>query len=576
MNISPLFLLVYTIICFVGTFVGLYGVFQKAGQKGWLALIPFYNLYIWLKVIERSWRWLLFFLIPYFGFFMLMLMTWKTMRMFNKTRYITLIPGLLFSFIYIPYLGFSSMEKFYKRNELPAMKLGVWKSEPITSRKQTTSKRSKDGEKTDDQIRTVKTKARSWCDDLLYAIVAVYILRAFFCEFYTIPTSSEEGTLMVGDYLVVSKITYGPKIPQTFIAVPFVHHTFPLTKYTKSYWDKIQLPLLRLKGFHFVERNDAVVFNYPDGDTVILERQNESYYAIVRSIKNAFQNPQAAASQGYYSDGEVHHYSELFGKYGANYYPGKEYDVIAKEYRVRARPIDKREHYVKRCVAVSGDKLEIKNADLYINDQLAYQPPKGQMMYYVRYNGYDISEDNRKKLDINEEDRMQISPDQTIYHLNREQVEKIASFPNIVSITPSIFPEGEYEEGIFPHDRRYIWNRDNFGPVIIPKAGVTVTLNDSTIQLYKRIIEIYEQNTLEITDGKIIINGKETDKYTFKMDYYWMMGDNRHNSADSRYWGFVPEDHIVGKVSFAWLSLDKFKNWGEGKIRWNRMFRPIR
>ncbi|MDR0602730.1 MAG: signal peptidase I [Bacteroidales bacterium] len=563
MNISPLFLLVYTIICFVGTFIGLYGVFQKAGQKGWLAFIPFYNLYIWLKVIERSWKWLLFFLIPYFFPFMLMLMTWKTLRMFNKTRYITLIPGTFFSFIYVPYLGFSDKEKFYTRSELPAMKLGLWKSQPILSQKRTANKKE-----TNEDKKTLKTRARSWGDDIIYAVVAVYILRAFFCELYTIPTSSEEGTLMIGDYLVVSKIAYGPKIPQTIIAVPFVHHTLPLTQYTKSYWDKLQLPFFRLKGFHTVERNDAVVFNYPDGDTVILERQNESYYAIVRDIKSAFQNSQRIEYQRYYG--------ELFQKYGAKYYPGKEYDVIRQEYQVRARPIDKRENYVKRCVAISGDKLEIKNAILYINDKLAYQPPKSQMMYYVQHNGYDISENKRKELDINEEDRRQINANLTIYHLNKDQAETIASFPNIVSITPQILEEGQWEEAVFPQDSHFCWNRDNFGPIIIPKAGITVMLNDSTLQLYKRIIEIYEGNTLENKDGKIIINGKETDKYTFKMNYYWMMGDNRHNSADSRYWGFVPEDHIVGKVSFAWLSLDKFKKWGEGKIRWNRMFRRVK
>ncbi len=569
MNIGPLFLLVYTIICFVGTFIGLYGVFQKAGQKGWLALIPFYNLYIWLKVIERPWWWLLFFLIPYFFFFMLMLMTWKTIRMFNKTRYITLIPGTFFSFIYIPYLGFSSKEKFYKRSELPAMELGFWHSKPITSKKQAK-------ENGDPKERTVKTKTREWSDAIIYAVVAAYIIRTFLAEFYTIPTSSMEGTLMIGDYLTVSKIAYGPKIPQTPIAVPFVHHTLPLTKYTKSYWDKLQLPFVRLKGLHDVERNNSVVFNYPDGDTVILERQNESYYAIVRSVKNAFQNPKTAAFQRYYSEGVLHQYGELFQKYGTDYYPGKEYEVISKEYRVTARPIDKRENYVKRCVAVSGDKLEIKNAVLYINDQPAYQPPKAQMMYVVQNNGYDINEANRKKLDINEEDRIPIEPDRTIYHLNKDQAAKIASFPNIVAVIPQIYPDTAYEDGIFPHDFRYKWNRDNFGPITIPKAGVTVSLNDSTVQLYKRIIEVYENNTLEVKNGKVFVNGNETDQYTFKMNYYWMMGDNRHNSADSRYWGFVPEDHIVGKVSFAWLSLDKFKNWGEGKIRWNRMFRKIK
>ena len=571
MNISLSFLLVYGAICVVGTCVGLYGVFQKAGRKGWFAFVPLYNIYVWVKVLERPWWWLLFFLIPpYFFFFMLPLMVWKTIWMFNKTRYVALIPGTIFPFIYIPYLGFSSKEKYHKRNELPAMELGFWHSKPINPKKQTKGNAST-------IEKNIKTKVRGWSDALIYAIVAAYIIRTFFAELYTIPTSSMEGTLMVSDFLVVSKIAYGPKVPQTPIAIPFVHHTVPKTKYTKSYWDKLQLPFIRLAGFHGVERNDAVVFNYPDGDTVILERQSESYYAIIRNLKQAFENPKQAASQYYHSDGALHRYGELFQKYGADYYDGKEYDVANQEYRITARPIDKRENYVKRCVAISGDKLEIKNAVLYINDQLAYQPPKSQLMYVVENNGYDITLSNRKKLDINEEDRNETySPNHVLYHLNTEQAKKIASFPNIVAVIPQIYSDSVYEDGIFPQDARYKWNKDNFGPIIIPKAGITVNLNDSTIQLYKRIIEIYENNTLEIKGEQIFINGKETDTYTFKMNYYWLMGDNRHNSADSRYWGFVPEDHVVGKVSFAWLSLDKYKNWGEGKIRWKRMYRKVR
>ena len=573
MNISPLFLLIYTIICFVGTFIGLYGVFEKAGKKGWLALVPFYNLYVWLKVMERPWWWLLFFLIPYFFFFMLMLMTWKTIRMFNKTRYVTLFPGTFFSFIYMPYLGFSSKEKFYKREELPAMELGFWQSKPITSKK----KINQEKKNIDEKERTIKTKTREWTDAIFYAVVAAYIIRTLWAEFYTIPTSSEEGTLMVGDFLAVSKVAYGPKVPQTPIAIPFVHHTIPGTKFTKSYLDILQFPYLRLPGFHGVERNDAVVFNYPDGDTVALERQSESYYAIVRKLKNVFQSPSKWASEYYLSDGKELQYAGLLQKYGANYYPGKEYDVVNKEYHVVARPVDKRENYVKRCVGVAGDTLMIENAILYINGQKAFAPTKMQLRYLIVFDGYDVPEKKRKELDINEEDRHYIkNTNQTIYHLNNEQAEKIAAMPNVLAVIPQIDSVGKYEDGIFPQDERYQWNKDNFGPIVIPQKGQTVQLNDSTIHLYKRIIKNYEYNTLEMKNGKIFINGQETDTYTFKQDYYWLMGDNRHNSADSRYWGFVPEDHIVGKVSFAWLSLDKFKNWGEGKIRWNRMFRKIR
>ena len=541
MTLSLEFLVTYTLICFVGTFVGLYGVFKKAGIKPWLALIPIVNLYFWLKAIQRPMWWFVFIAIPYFGVFMLMLMTWKTIRMFDKTRYASLVPGTFFSFIYIPYLGFSKKETFYTMENIPAVEMGFWHSKPLHNKK-------KAGEK---ELKFVKSKVREWSDAIIYAAVAAYIIRTFLMEFYVIPTSSMEGTLMVGDYLAVSKVAYGPKFPQTPIAIPFVHHTVPLTKFTKAYWDKLQVAYYRFNGLHGVERNDAVVFNYPDGDTVILEHQNQSYYAIMRQIK-----------------------SDLSNRY--DYYAGMEYDFAKQQYHVVARPVDKRENYVKRCVAIHGDTLQLKNAVLYINNEEAYQPPNMQWRYIVVFDRYDVNEKTRKQLNINEEDHGQISYNSAIYHINKEQAAKIKTYPNILSIKADIAADTVYEEAIFPHDGRFRWNVDNFGPIIIPQKGMTVTLNDSTIQLYKRIIKNYEGNDLQIVNGKIFINGELSDSYTFQMNYYWLMGDNRHNSADSRYWGFVPENHIVGKASFAWLSLDKFKTLTEGKIRWKRMFRKVK
>ncbi|MCL2131242.1 MAG: signal peptidase I [Lentimicrobiaceae bacterium] len=544
MTLSLGFLFTYTLICFVGTFIGLYGVFKKAGIKhAWLVFVPVVNLYFWLKVLQRPMWWFVFLAIPYISVFMLMLMTWKTIRLFDKTRYVALVPGTFFSFLYIPYLGFSKKEKLYTLDDVPAKELGFWQSKPLTIKAKGDTAAP----------RFIKSKAREWSDAIIYAAVAAYIIRTFLMEFYNIPTSSMEGTLMVGDFLAVSKVSYGPKFPQTPVAVPFVHHTIPLTDYTKSYWDKLQVAHFRFRGLHGVERNDAVVFNYPDGDTVILERQNESYYAVMRHLK-----------------------AELLRM--GDYYPGKEYDVAKQEYQIVARPVDKRENYVKRCVAIAGDTLQIKNAVLYINNKKAYQPPNLQLRYYVWFDQYDISEKNRKTLDINEEDHG-YSPYKmncAIYHLNKEQAAKIAAFPNIRAVEPAIQSDTVYEEDMFPHDKRFRWNVDNYGPIVIPKKGMTVALNDSTIQLYKRIIKNYEYNDLQIENGKIFINGQPADSYTFQMNYYWLMGDNRHNSADSRCWGFVPEDHIVGKPVFAWLSLDKFKKRGEGKIRWKRMFRKIK
>lgn len=559
MNISVGFLVIYTIICFIGTFVGLMGVFKKASFRSWHALIPIYNIYIWLKVLQRPMWWFVFIVIPYLNLFMLMLMTWKTIRMFGKTSYATLIPGTFFSFVYIPYVGFSRNEKYYQRKELPSTRIGVIKTEYIKNTK---------------EQKLEKTKAREWIDAIIYAVVAAYIIRAFMFELYKIPTSSMEGTLMVGDYLAVSKTAYGPKIPQTIIAFPFVHHTLPLTKYTKSYVEWIKLPYYRFPGRTVVKRNDAVVFNYPDGDTVILQRQNESYYGVVRTMERAFQNPSEYVYRYYMSENNLQRYDDLFRKYGTDYYIGKGRDVVWKEYDVVARPVDKRENYIKRCVAIAGDKLEIKNAVLYINDQPAYVPENMQLSYLLYNNGAGLHPNIRKKLHINEED-FQSNPGVDFACLSQDQLNQIKTLRNISYILPLIDTVGKWDPDVLPYDKRYGWNKDNFGPIIIPKAGTSVILNDSTYKLYERIISVYENNEVKIANGKIFINGKESTSYTFQMNYYWMMGDNRHNSLDSRFWGFVPEDHVVGKTAFVWLSLDKFKDWGEGKIRWRKMFRKI-
>lgn len=248
-----------------------------------------------------------------------------------------------------------------------------------------------------------------------------------------------------------------------------------------------------------------------------------------------------------------------------------------------------------------GDKLEIKDRELFINDKAAFVPKNIQYQYIVYTNGTDISPKMRQKLDINEEDRnsasdfirygmetsadtntiislidsLQRNPFIFIYCLNDETLKKIENLPNVTAVVPLNTPAGVRDPRIFPHSEYFNWNRDNFGPMIIPQEGETVEINLQNIELYRRIIEVYEGNTLQVNGENILINGQKTNTYKFKMDYYWMMGDNRHNSADSRYWGFIPDDHIVGKAIFVWLSLDKFKSWGEGKIRWRRMFRAI-
>lgn len=544
MTLSTTAVYILLLIAFLGLHVGLWGIFKKAGVNPLLSLIPMGDYWFWLrKVLSRPWWWMLLIIFPFIGVFMFFMMVWKTIRLFGKTSYLPLIFGTAFFFIYLPYLGLSRKEQFTHLADLPVFE---------------------------------KSKAREWGDALIFAVAAAYIIRMFLVEFYAIPTSSMESTLMVGDYLAVGKMDYGARVPMTPIAVPFVHHTLPLTKSAKSYTEWIKLPYMKFPAIRPLRRYDVVVFNYPDGDTVAIERQSESYYAIVREFEAMLNpnTPHKVMENLYYrySPDKVAYYRS---KYAGDYYSGKGREAVKKEYTVVARPVDKRENYVKRCVAMPGDKLQVVDKDLFINGEPAFTPEKMQYSYFVvDPNGIGLSSKKRKALNINEEDMQKIDAGTTVYWLNKEQVSKIEKMGLIVE--PIVDKAGSYDMNIFPHDERYTWNKDNFGPIVIPQKGMTVDINDSTIVLYDKIIKNYELNDLQVRDGKVFINGQEAHSYTFKMNYYFMMGDNRHNSADSRFWGFVPENHIVGRTLFVWLSLDKFKSFGEGKIRWNKMYKKIK
>ena len=481
----------------------------------------------------------------------------------------------------------------------------------------------------------------SWVDAILFALVAVYFVNLFIFQNYQIPTSSLEKTLLVGDHLFVSKLSYGPRIPNTPLAVPITHNTMPNGK-TKSYLEKPHWDYKRIKGFGRIKRNDIVVFNYPAGDTVALNIQDMDYYKL-------------AYNYGYNIIGvapqlDSMSLTEERSYFNQIYTEGKKAIASAPQYygEVITRPVDRRENYVKRCVGLPGDTLSIVKSKIYINNKLSENAPHVQYNYFVQTTGAPISEKTFKELGVNKDDRYWIRQDlyvrdrvqnnQVIYHqegatqkeideailkytssnkysvqlshqklaqfliqngfdaeglrgkskfiyhipLTQKMAETLATNTALVSHiiqepNVSAYMDEAYQELlIYPLNKRTHWDKNNYGPIWIPQKGATIALSLANLPLYERCISAYEGNKLEVQGNTIYINDVETKEYTFQLDYYWMMGDNRDNSLDSRYWGFVPEDHIVGKPLFVWLSLEKDNGWFDGHIRWSRFFKWIK
>ena len=398
-----------------------------------------------------------------------------------------------------------------------------------------------------------------WLDALIFAVVTVSLINIFLFQNYRIPTGSMEKSLLIGDHLFVSKLAYGPRMPNTPVAFPFTQHTMPITK-GKSWSNIIQWPYKRLAGLGHVKNNDAIVFNFPAGDTVCLEEQVTSYYEIVRrTARDMMQNDS---------------YGNRPPKPMSFYMSAARKDV-RNRFTIIYRPVDRRDNYVKRCIGIPGDTLVIKVGTVYINGKQVPEKSTQQVNYVVATNGTSINPKAFERLGIYRSDQNVISGSAYILPLTKANAAAIAKFTNVTEVEPLFSKPGEYAPHIFPYSITYGWNEDNFGPLWVPVKGSTVKLDTSNLCLYDRIIDVYENNDLRVEGKTIFINNKPADSYTFKMNYYFMMGDNRHNSADSRYWGFVPEDHIVGKPKFIWLSIDKEAS-GLKKIRFNRFFMWIK
>ena len=405
----------------------------------------------------------------------------------------------------------------------------------------------------------------SWVDALVFALVAVYFINLFFFQNYVIPSSSLEKSLLTGDYLFVSKVSYGPRIPETPLTMPLTQHTLPLFQ-CKSYIEWPHWDYRRVKGLGKVELNDIVVFNYPAGDTLCsdMRHQAEDFYrncyGYGYGLWESRPNPDSLSTEQ-----RMKYFNQLY-QLGRNYIEknSQEFGIIT------TRPTDRRENYVKRCVGLPGMTLQIKDRIVYLDGKANKEPDNVQYSYKVKFR-QRLDDDTMKELGVTMEDIMSLNTIGAM-PMTKHAVAELSKRKDLVESIEINTDADEWD--IYPLNGNMHWTRDNYGPIWIPAKGKSIQLTMENLPIYERCIRTYEGNTLEVKDGKILINGKAATSYTFKLDYYWMMGDNRHNSLDSRYWGFVPEDHIVGKPIFIWWSSDPDRGGFSG-IRWNRLFRFV-
>lgn len=476
--------LIFTLIIHIIHGLGTWKLYLKAGRKAWEAFIPIYSAVVLMKIINRPWWYVILLFVPIVNLIMFIVVWVETARSFGKNTYTDTFLAVISLGFYNYYLNYVADVNYIENRDLHP-----------------------------------KSSSGDWVSSILFAIVAATIVHTYFIQPYTIPTSSLEKSLLVGDFLFVSKMHYGARAPMTPVAAPMVHDTIPLLN-KKSYlyndkneegsWmNKLQLPYFRLPAFQKVKRNDIVVFNWPvDTIDIMYTIPDRAYY----------------------------------------------------------KPLDKRTNYVKRCVGIPGDSLEVRNGYVYINGQQNELPDRAklQFSYNVQFKNQPSMRDlNILKSRYDISDGIGQDPQTGTFILpavTDEAFGRAKNYPNIAKLEKRIQEKGERDPGIFPSDPMYNWNNDQFGPLYIPEKGKTIEINLETLPLYKRIITEYEGNEVSINGNQIVLNGEVTKSYTFKKDYYWMMGDNRHNSQDSRAWGFVPFDHVVGKPVFIWMSWDGIKN----------------
>lgn len=524
--------IIFLVVVFVSHQVGLWLIFKKAEQNPLLSLIPVYNYYILIKISNRPWWWVLLLFVPIVQFITNYNIRTDTLKNYGKLRFIDEVLGVMFFSFYLVYLGRDKSAKYIGPCHTEEFK----KKHPVR-----------------------KTSFRDWGEALFFAAVVATQVRAAYIEAYTIPTASMERSLLIGDFLFVSKTHYGVRIPMTPVAFPFAHHTMPLIG-GKAYVDFIKFPYYRFPAMETIDNNDIVVFNFPEGDTVITLNDTTMAASYYKWVKDQYLN---------YSG--VHDTSKAISFNTPEFENFREKYLDYVPYTVR--PLDKKDNYIKRCIAVGGDTLQVIAGKVYINGKFIAEPKKLAHSYYVQQ-----KKSFPKKKDLG---KMDISSDGSNISRNRmsltyEALAKLKQKGIIDSTMQDIMPKDYWDMTAYPASAYHKWNKDFFGPLWIPKKGATITLTKENYPLYERAIRVYEGNDeFTISEDKFILNGSEVKTYTFKQDYYFMMGDNRDNSADSRYWGFVPHDHVVGKPVFIWLSLDYEQQGFFNKIRWNRLFNVV-
>ena len=498
---------------------GLSKLFAKAGVESWKAYVPFYNTWVMQQLSGRPTHWVFWQLIPVIGWFITPGIFIEFAKAFGRFTLLEHISAALFFPFYFPWLSVQSDLRYTGKEGVAKYNKPAW---------------------------------REWFDAAIFAIVAATLIRTFVFEAYTIPSGSMEKTLLVNDFLFVSKFSYGPRIPNTPIAVPFVHNYLPFGSSRTSYTKKVSLPYIRWFSSP-VNRNDAVVFNFPAGDTVINLPEYQSkdpYYDVCRRLGNGNMDEGRKIVLG---------------------------DPV--NYPLAIHPADKTDNYIKRCVAIAGDKLELRQGQIYIDGKKAVPPPDAQYTYTFQSKIPLDPEIMKEEFNTTE-----FGMDPFGRYFINLPYDKVAAFSAQPFLVGPLVPDNEIYAAsaandmdprttsgdVFPYDTTYFkWTKDNYGPLVIPAKGYTVPLNDSTYKLYERAIRVYEKNEFYKNGSQFILNGKSVVSYTFTMNYYWMMGDNRHGSQDSRFWGFVPEDRIVGKAWLIWFS------WENGP-RWNRILRRVK